>query len=234
MKTALCISGHLREYKKCFPTIKKFIIDKYNPDIFISSWSVKGYWTKNDDKGINEGEKIDIYDLVSLYNPKIIDIEIFNENIQDIFMKNANSILENNPRLRWGRKQNIIGMYYKIARCNNLRIKYEIETNIKYDLIIRIRPDIFIKDISNILISDNTFYISSQDNGLLRDSLFMGSPIVMDKICSLITYLKEIYNKTNCLFDPHDLLYNFIKYFNIQYKTFNCDVGLINTTGGYC
>lgn len=38
MKIALCLYGHLRGYEKCLPTLKKYVLDVYNPDVYVMTW----------------------------------------------------------------------------------------------------------------------------------------------------------------------------------------------------
>ncbi len=126
LKVALCISGHFREYRKTFQSIKTTIIDIFHPDIFISTWDEPGYWTSNNDKGVdNYGRSLDIEDVKEIFNPTNIEVEDLNvfknlfEDISDMIVSKQEN------KLRWGRKQNLVGMYYKIWKCNNLKKKYE-------------------------------------------------------------------------------------------------------------
>ena len=107
---ALCISGQMRTYEKCFPSIKKYLLEPYQPDIFIHTWTDRGSAnqpkrflpssllnTAKTNKNLNRflnnfisnysttsindnGSLIDLDHIQSLYNPKDLVLETFPEN----------------------------------------------------------------------------------------------------------------------------------------------------------
>ena len=44
MKVAIVLTGHMRHWKEVLPNFKQRFIDKYNPDIFINTWSEEGWY----------------------------------------------------------------------------------------------------------------------------------------------------------------------------------------------
>jgi hypothetical protein len=38
MKLALLLTGHQRQYQYCYPSIKQFLLDKHDVDVYISTW----------------------------------------------------------------------------------------------------------------------------------------------------------------------------------------------------
>lgn len=236
MRVALLISGHLREFKKCFDSINTFLLQKYDCDVFISTWNTPGYWTPIDDKGIDDycRETGNIEEEVSIYNPVSLEIEELSS-MEDSFNDLSLKILEKGNKKRWGRNKNIIGMYYKIWKCNSLRLEAEKLNNIKYDLIIRVRPDILIKnlDIENLDIYDNTLYgVVSKD--LICDSFFFGTDKTMNAVCNIYKELEEICER-GCLFDPHDILKESLSFYSLNLSTIKTFTYCIyNTPSGYC
>jgi hypothetical protein len=239
MRVALCLSGHLREWKQTFPSIKNYILDKFeNIDVFISTWSAPGYWTPDDSKGVDNYDKIiddsELSKLLKFYNPIELEIEELNEEFLDNI---ANNILTNHKnKLRWGRPKNIVGMYYKIYKCNELKIKYEKKNNICYDLVIRCRPDIHINsyEFKTQYIFFNTVQIKRGDKGLLSDLIFCGSSKTMNELSYIYHSLDNICKHTNCFFDPHDILEKTINSLGIQIQYVDGDISIINTPKGYC
>src|ERR1039458_7286491 len=75
MKLAIAISGHTREMcEKTYPSLLQHILEKYDCDIFVSTFNRTG----NRRFITNEGEKIDkqklinIDDIKKIYSPKIL------------------------------------------------------------------------------------------------------------------------------------------------------------------
>ena len=140
-KIAMCISGYLRTFKECYPTIKKNIIDGNDIDIFIHTydkWGNSSGWRHP----IDLSEDIDMEFLESIPNIKLMAIQKW-DNIKYQFEK----FREFQPYIT---NINVIAtIFYKVYMCNELRKQYEKENNIKYDLIIRMRGDqIFEKKIN--------------------------------------------------------------------------------------
>ena len=141
MKIALQIFGHLRTFEECAPKLKEFVIDIYQPDIFIHSWdrldhSTKTWYRdeKNSDKNIEINSEI-INKVKELYNPKSILIES-----QDIIEEQP-GYYGTDDYIKISLK-GIKSMLYSVHKVNSLRLDYERKTNQSYDLVIMIRPDI--------------------------------------------------------------------------------------------
>jgi|688.fasta_scaffold64841_2 hypothetical protein len=133
MKVALCISGLSRTYKESFDSLHKYIIEKLNPDIFISTWH------DSNNNAFNE-----------LYKPLSFESEIYNE---DTFNKFVNFMWY---VYRFGFfPKNLLPMYYKIFKANLLKINHENFIKKQYDLVIRARSDLlYCNDIPTIEIKE--------------------------------------------------------------------------------
>ena len=136
MKIAIQLYGHLRTYKKCFPALKKYLLSKYDCDIFIHTWNTVDHntktWHKNRSK--NALEKTDKNTLKNLYHPKALKIE--KQIPKDLGVLTANN-----------RQISIFGiqsMFYSMKSANDLRQKYEQDNAFKYDFVVFIRPDILL------------------------------------------------------------------------------------------
>ena len=136
MKIAIQLFGHLRTYKKCYPALKKHLLDRYDCDIFMHTWDTIDHstktWHKNRSK--NPLKKIDENTLKNLYHPKALKIE--KQIPKDLGVLTANN-----------RKISIFGihsMFYSMKSVNDLRQKYEQDNAFKYDFVVFIRPDILL------------------------------------------------------------------------------------------
>ena len=117
-RVALCISGQLRTFRHCYPTLKKFIIDRYNTDIYLC--------IDDDDR------PEDIRDALELYQPVrwvIIDKSIYTK---------EDGVCWNKTRAK--RYGYLHRMGIKMLKCDEM-VK---ESATHYDATIRIRPDLFL------------------------------------------------------------------------------------------
>lgn len=171
MRVALCLSGSLGEYKKAFPSIKSTIIDRFSPDIFISSWD-------EDPRIINTPQDIDI-----MYKPISLDIQS-----RDII-----SSLED----LWKKVNTKIGLeslqsFYKIWKCKNMRTDYEKLKNIRYDLVIHCQLSFSIPkyDFFQEIPEDVVEFGENKDE---KSSLiFYGKPRAINAVSLIFPMLDEI------------------------------------------
>ena len=152
-KIAMCISGYLRTFEECYPSILENIIQDNDVDIFIHTYDKIGNssgWRSP----IDLSENINMEFLESIPNIKVLAIQKW-DNIKYQFEK----FRKYHPPVF---NINVIAtIFYKIYMCNQLRKEYEIENNIKYDLIIRMRGDqVFTKKI-NLNFPENKILINS-------------------------------------------------------------------------
>lgn len=150
-RVAICLSGHLRTPKQGYELFKKYVIDPNQDcdfDFFIDTWSARD-WRKND--GVdrtNESLEWVISEVMSLYKPVAVRIqrdrawntEMYHKYIREGDVKKAS------------RGEHIMGMYYKIFQCDDLRRTHEKEFCFEYDLVLRHRTDIAFNE--NLVLSD--------------------------------------------------------------------------------
>ena len=166
-KIAIQLFGHLRTYKKCFPALKKHLLNKYNCDIFIHTWDTIDHntktWHKNKCK--NAIEKVNKNEIVSLYHPKTIKIEKQISN-------NLGVLTANNRQISI---LGITSMFYSMQQVNELRRQYEIENSVKYDFVICLRPDILLLEDFNI---EN--FIKKYETSELEQTVFHAGNCIAD------------------------------------------------------
>ncbi|MEI0799690.1 hypothetical protein R4Q14_15385, partial [Brachyspira intermedia] len=216
MKIAVQLFGHLRTFKQCSLSIKKYLLDVYNCDVFIHTWDELEHSTKtwrNTSPTSNITDK-DIEYMLNIYNPKkyLIEHQINkNDEILSSFLI---------PPYRSIDIHSMKFMFYSMESVNNLRRVYSIKNNIKYDWIIVTRPDIMfyntiqINDIiyqANILGLDLNKYrffaydITDNNSNIkllisrVSDILFMGKEEVIDKYCSISKLLNKDFIQNHML-----------------------------------
>lgn len=144
MKIALCMSGHMRTWEKCYDNLKKNILSKYEVDIFISTWNVIDYQGNIDDENI-----VNLDDISKIYGSSLKECEI--ENYQEVLpflSEHASNITAN---IGVGCQPiRCISMFYKNYKSINMI------RNLDYDIVIKTRPDlvyfgdIVLEDINSI------------------------------------------------------------------------------------
>jgi len=202
MKIAIFFCGSIRSFPTCYPSIKRYLLNNLNADIFLHLWkmsNVSNLETNIDFKWqndlCNENYVIDklkpVKYIIDEYSDKW-EKEILTECKIDI--TKLININEKNYGI------NACGMYYKIFKAFELVEEYSKINNIQYDIIIRARLDFIWED--NIFITD---FINNNDNNIFlirdryatkakvnsNDKFFAGNMTVMKKMCNLFN---EIHN----------------------------------------
>lgn len=155
LKLAVCFFGHLRTFEKCAPSLKENLLNKYDCDLFMHTWSKLNHntptWHSNEFKMNNTN----IDDIIKTYG-KFKKIEIEEQKPQDWgcahFLVNYDSVQTSISIY------GMSAMFYSMRKVNQLRIDYEKQQKIQYDYVIFLRPDILLKRDMNI-----TSLLSTQD-----------------------------------------------------------------------
>lgn len=197
MKVALILTGHMRDWEDFFPTIKKEILDKYNPDVYISSFN-------HDLDSIREYESIDEHFI----DDREDDLEYFNpEKIIQYYKPKKYIFRDDNYELDF--KFNTISIerssqeYSKrnILSWHTLYLALEIINLDDYDIIIRARPDVYVKNINLKLNKKLALPDLCIDPGpcTISEGLFpyfaYGTPEYMRKYLSTYTKIQEMHSK---------------------------------------
>ena len=183
MRIAVQLFGHLRTFNKCYPTLQRHLLSKYECDIFMHTWSTMDHstvtWHKNKMWQANKSTKNLVNELTRIYGLKKIKVE--DQNVKDL--GNMKAV---------GRDISIFGvqsMFHSMKEVNRLREEYQVEYDKKYDFIITLRPDIFFK--KDFIIEDfikrleqeeldNTVFTAGYPMaGLLSDFKYLGATDVL-------------------------------------------------------
>lgn len=185
MKVALCISGQPRIIKTGFLCHKKFILDKYDIDVFIHTW-----YDENQEKivacgGEYEVNKEVINQINELYKPTKILVEKQKTDLKVITHNYPGPPIFSQ-----------LSMFYSMMKSNDLKKEYEIENNFKYDVVIRSRFDSgLLKDLDMSIIEENSVVgIDAIDSHILCDWLFYGNSETMDKLTDIYNHVEDLKN----------------------------------------
>lgn len=202
MKTAILFSGSIRDFGTCLPSIKRYLLDNLNADVFLHLWkmenissmdvNVRFKWRPD---SINEQFVIDtlkptryVIDTYSsewestILNASGIDMSKFTDDVSKNYGVNA------------------CGMYYKIYKTFELMEEYCTENNFQYDLVMRARLDFIWEDHVKlndfVALNDQTIYLVKDryaTNSRLNtnDKYFAGSFAMMKKVCNLFNCISK-------------------------------------------
>lgn len=135
MKIAICFFGHLRTFKRCAPHLKRNLLDQYDCDLFMHTWSTLNHQTithhenKNIDGIVTEQSIIDTYGTFK-------SILIEKQNVED--MGNVRITSTQRETSLFG----IYSLYHSMKSSYSLCHEYSLKNNVCYDFIIMVRPDI--------------------------------------------------------------------------------------------
>lgn len=210
MKIALCLSGHLRDFEKTYPSLNNNLIND-NVDIFIHTWDKLGFSCPyKTDHTLND-TNTKLNSINNTYNPKKIIIEP-SSFIEELKLHGN----EYAPHLRNEPKHvgHMASMFYKIYACNELRKKYELDAGIKYDLIIRCRSDLYFTSKINLdNIPSKTIVLpkSSSNPDWYNDQFAIGSSDEMDLYSSFFFDIPEYFKQRNEFYPEKFMVWSFNK-----------------------
>lgn len=210
MKIAIQFYGFSRFYKQSFPYWKK-LFERYDIDLFIHTWDIIEY------KWIHPTEKLNVEDIISLYNPTNFVVEPIDKFYDTFFNKSLwikelkQEFITNNPDYRVFsgiRPVPYVSMWHKWLQVSKLRQEYELKNNFTYDCVINTRTDFKLtelwefEDLSTITTPPWNGVESWVDYNIgIHDHWAYGSSKDMNLYCSVYDNLENI--RDFILENPH-------------------------------
>lgn len=150
MKVALLLSGQFRDAKLCYPSIKEFLLNTLNPDVFISTWTdskniVPSSWfgaTPQDDSNIDE--------ILEMYAPISFQADCFAEFSKQFLEREARLLDSRIDQDLQTKTLNVLSMWYKKFSSNKQREEWETKNSFRYDVVIGSRFDLQFLENPNI------------------------------------------------------------------------------------
>lgn len=228
MKTALVLTGHMRCFRDCFPNTKQYILDRFNPDVYISTWDNEGYWVspEHDPEGLGVNKYsplLNVNEVIDLYEPSVINV-YRQEDYTEIFEKKGKMVQHLAKEIR---AKNIVSQFWLMRQGINLLHPWE-----SYDLVIRMRPDLLfheeLPDLTQAPI--NVINHPNHEGNGYGDMFFAGREGTVANLCYELWnyeyYLPEIDNR----FCPHLLVKHIIS--NTRHNVLNIPKTLQHTPNG--
>lgn len=232
MRTALCLSGQLRTFNSCYPSLKKYILDCFHPDVFVHTWYEQGDVSIQRDKDQMDSGKskavVDITKISALLDTKKTFLEHFNP----IMFDSLDGVSK--PEHLWGvyhENKGMLPMFYSIYKCNLLKQQYERENNTEYDMVIRTRPDLeylnyMPQTVINGFKNDNNIVFiptwNKHSNISFNDTFAFGNSENIDRYCNCWKQLQDMWDdydyKNMC--ETERVLYQYLNDNNVDVKKF--------------
>jgi hypothetical protein len=208
MKVALCISGQPRLVKTGFLAHQKFILNKYDTDVFIHTWYDENTDVINECGGVYEVNENIIKEITDLYKP-----------VKYIIEKQKTDLIQVTHPFPGPPIFPQVSMFYSMMKSNDLKTEYEKENNFEYDVVIRSRFDSgLLKDIDLTIVNPNIIIgIDAIDSILLCDWLFYGNSKTMDKVVDVYNNIPEL-NKITKIFCGENVLWANIEKHSVEVK----------------
>jgi hypothetical protein len=209
MRVALLLSGQLRNVLFSYPSIKEKILNKFNPDVFVSTWNPEADWVVTQPTATQHIQNHSTLDeVIALYNPKFILSEDFNSDPIQRLVKNAWEMDIYTPMNGESNPVSVMVMWYKIKSSLELMLHYERMQGFKYDLIIKGRFELTFHD--DLEINPDPSFISIPPGydwrGGINDILAYGGREPMQWYCSLYDHIRYYVMNNEILFHPETLM----------------------------
>jgi len=242
MKTAVCISGKMDSIWNADNLIQ-FVITPYAADVFIDTWipyennTIKTGYTE--EQLVNSGVSVDaipksppavIQDFADKFRPKMMVLD----NFDDIPLNHQiRTLLPNNKKTITGitsegtKTENVMFMWYKLWKCNQLRKLYEQANRVRYDRIIRLRFDNSFTKFPIIEPKYKTAYIpiGGDFDGGLNDQLAIADSQTMDLYCDMYNEIYR-YSYAGIGIHPESMLRRHLEINRISVERFECGLHL--------
>ena len=209
-RTALLLSGQLRNCRKSYPLIKKNLIDVYDADVFLSTWSDSHKIERSVLAGGSSSDDSTIDELIQMYKPITIEVDKYEDDLVSRFEKMFEPYKDNAPYET--KPLAVFMMWYKTWKVNELRNRYQEANGFKYDVIIKSRFDLDCdSEIQIIEPQPNEIYIPNgwDWNGGVNDLFALGNNEVMNYYCNMFNNLLPMIRDGH-LFHPEYLMKIFL------------------------
>ena len=224
MKVAICYSGMIRGFLKNIENHQKFLLSKYDCDVYLSFWDVYGFGylpfsRYKSDKHIRFNMEKNICEVIPIIQSDLIEDEVKNEIIKKINptnyifvnLKLYEPILSEREQPLMDRYNytetgcsigqllvwNTMSGYYRINKCWEM-----VESSgVKYDVVVRMRPDSILEnDVILQSPEDEVIYsnkYASWGDDTVNDSLLYGNMRSMKIYSNLHHNLIDVLHKTH-------------------------------------
>jgi len=217
-KLALCFSGHPRTFQDCFPSIKSKILDKYDCDIFISTYHMSKDIMDSiiecyNPKRIVFHDENEVTNYAYYYTNALGVVKVFYKDVIDVISLDAvNKQYTIEEAFDYDKHEGFYNyehthisalcQFFGVYDVSKLCLDYMTEHNVTYDYIVRLRLDNAVHGefIFDELEEDEVLVNTVQQYSYsikLHDHFFLAKPNTYFKIAELYKGLYDIIQFVN-------------------------------------
>jgi hypothetical protein len=214
MKIAICIIGHIRNFVHNYPSLKKHLLDKYDCDVFCSTWDTLGWRVEGNQITTEQGgfKGFDYYSnapdfnqVFSLLKPKAFIIDDY-KSVEALIVRKSEGY-KTRLRVPHDRPENTVSQAYKFLQIRDAVKAVENANQFKYDRVIRTRFDIYYENDPLEKCFDEQFIYTPllESYDLASDIFAVARSEDMYRYLSLLESLDDIF-KAGCLMNGHNII----------------------------
>ena len=224
MRVALCFSGLPRFVEETFSYWKHSLLDPYQPDVFVHTWSEPGTVDYNNLSRT----------LSTLYQPRVLTIQAPEKFDVSIYRDRI-----------WPHRttpSNQVSQYTSIKRSLELRRLWETHNQFEYDIVVRARFDWYLKEVDlevnneiNVAhtptLSRHQFQFQGQPYVGISDQFAYGSSENMTVYSQLVDNMPQLYQDYGIDFCGELLLKGHLLYHQLGVKEHRWTNGMVRSDG---
>ena len=237
MKTALILSGQIRGARDCYANTKKNLIDQYDADVFISTWTPTSNVTAA--LGNTYTNDISMDEMFDMYKPKACIIEEF-DTLPMLRKLRLNIDVYNNKTAydgTWVEETNIENVFlqnFRRAQGFELLHNYSNDNGVCYERVILSRFDLDIHTFPIIEPENNEIWIPTGPNadspeyhyGGIRDLMAIGGQNEMSYYCDLYNHLNFYVRQCEFGLHPESIIRRHLERYGFKIKRFPMESSL--------
>ena len=206
MRFAVCISGHVRLFEECFPSLAKNVLDGRDCDVFVHTWRSREYRTEEWTRGLARVTVTEEELRASITNLVELRVE-------------EDDSVRRNPA--WA-------MFRKVFLCDQLRSSWAEREGVVHDLVVRARPDIVWQtrlDLESMVGNDVVNVPGRGGFGGINDMIAVAPPAVMTRVYA------SLFEVAPLVFHPETRLRDHIASSGTAVVQFNLDFIILRPNG---
>lgn len=161
MKIAVQLFGHLRTYDKCAGSLRKYLLNRYDCDVFAHTWSTLDHNTQTWHRHKMRTSPICSSEIKARlkrqWGDRVKQVLVETQEYEDRGGITTVINADQHEISVFG----VCGMFHSMAEANRLREEYAKQRGIDYDFVVCVRPDILLK--KRFDIEEHIRYLSAEE-----------------------------------------------------------------------
>lgn len=206
MRSAICISGLARSYRK---TVRAFCDNLWTPlaalgevDVFVSIWDANGV--------CGQQCPLDLDEIADLYSPAAMEVESYATVKPYLPLSRFTDRSCPVPSIVHDGVLMSVPTQYKVLQCNTLKRVVETVGGFRYDLVVRTRFDLEMAPLRTAELDKTRLGVLYHHDGLMGDYFYVAGSQEMDKVVEVINNYHYLLNLPDTDMGPERNLCNHV------------------------